>query len=145
MKYRQSSGNNSEVSRVVDILVVVAKLSSQLMDDLLEDHSVYIQSHHVEEEEVTRLGLFDDEVDAVLLDQSEAKVEQVSLEMCSNKFWAHHLLSPDPDLGRDHDEDPVDYDQGRQGPEDQEPEPEEDIDFLVNWIIRQLYLHNSWN
>ena len=86
MKNRQSSGNNSEVSRVVDILVVVAKLSSQLMDDLLEDHSVYIQSHHVEEEEVARLGLFDDEVDAVLLDQSEAKVEQVSLEMCSNKI-----------------------------------------------------------
>ena len=102
-------------SGVVDVFVVVSELPSQLLHNLLEDHSVDVQSHHVEKEKVSHFGLFNDDVDTLSLDESEAKVEQVG-----------------SDLGGQHDEDPVQYHQRSQAAEDQEPKPKEDVDFLIN-------------
>ncbi len=54
--------------RVVDVLVVVAELSRQLVDNLFEYDRVYVLAEHVEQEPVAHLGLLDDDVDALLLD-----------------------------------------------------------------------------
>ena len=58
---------------------MVAELSGQLVHHLLEDDGVYVEPEHVEEEPVPHLGLLDDDVDALLLDEAEADVEQISL------------------------------------------------------------------
>ena len=60
-----------------NITVTVSK--SKLKDSFLEDHSVDVEPHHVEEEEVPHLGLLHDDVDALLLDQSEPQIQQVGL------------------------------------------------------------------
>ncbi len=41
------------------------------MNDLLEDHGINVLSKHVEQEPVAHLGLLDDDVNALLLDQPE--------------------------------------------------------------------------
>ena len=51
------------------------------MDNLLENHRVNVLAQHVQQEEVTHLGLLDDDVDALLLDQSEPNVQKVGLEI----------------------------------------------------------------
>ena len=59
---------------------MVAKLPGELVDDLLEDDGVDVLAEHVEQEPVAHLGLLDDDVDTLLLDQSEPDVEDVSLQ-----------------------------------------------------------------
>ena len=66
---------------LIDILVMITKLSRQFMDNLLENHRVNVLAQHVQQEEVTHLGLLDDDVDALLLDQSEPNVQKVGLEI----------------------------------------------------------------
>ena len=58
---------------------MVAELPGQLVHHLLEDDGVYVEPEHVEEEPVPHLGLLDDDVDALLLDEAEADVEQIGL------------------------------------------------------------------
>ena len=53
---------------LVDVLVVVAKLPGELVDDLLEDDGVDVLAEHVEQEPVPHLGLLDDYVNAPFLD-----------------------------------------------------------------------------
>jgi hypothetical protein len=65
---------------LIDVLVVVAELPGQLVNDLLEDDRVDVLSEHVEEEPVAHLGLLDDDVDAFLLHQAEPDVQEVGLE-----------------------------------------------------------------
>ena len=50
------------------------------MHDLFEDDRVNILAQHVEQEPVAHLGLLDDDVDTLLLDESEPDVEDVSLQ-----------------------------------------------------------------
>ena len=59
---------------------MVAQLSRQLVYNLFEDDRVNVLAQHVEQEPVTHLGLLDDDVDTLLLDQSEPDVEDVSLK-----------------------------------------------------------------
>ena len=59
---------------------MVAKLPGELVDDLLEDDGVDVLAEHVEQEPVAHLGLLDDDVDTLLLDESEPDVEDVSLQ-----------------------------------------------------------------
>ena len=56
---------------------MVAQLPGELVHDFLEDDGVNVLAKHVEEEPVSHLGLFDDDVNALLLDQSEPDVEKV--------------------------------------------------------------------
>ena len=58
---------------------MVAQLPGQFVHHLLEDDGVDVEPEHVEEEPVPHLGLLDDDVDALLLDQAEADVEQIGL------------------------------------------------------------------
>ena len=53
----------------------MAKLSSQLVHHLLEDHRVDVLAEHVEEEPVADEGLLDNGVDDLPSYQSEADVE----------------------------------------------------------------------
>ena len=59
---------------------MVAQLSRQLVYNLFEDDRVNVLAQHVEQEPVTHLGLLDDDVDTLLLDESEPNVEDVSLQ-----------------------------------------------------------------
>ena len=59
---------------------MVAQLSCQLVYNLFEDDRVNVLAQHVEQEPVAHLGLLDDDVDTLLLDQSEPDVEDVSLQ-----------------------------------------------------------------
>ena len=59
---------------------MVAQLSGQLVNNLFEDDRVDVLAEHVEQEPVAHLGLLDDDVDTLLLDQSEPDVEDVSLQ-----------------------------------------------------------------
>ena len=62
------------------------------MDNILKNHRVNVEPHHVQQEEVPHLGLLDDDVDALLLDQSKSDVKQVGLKSYSLKFF-YHVLS----------------------------------------------------
>ena len=66
-------------SGLVHVLVVVTQLPRQLMDHLLEDHRVDVEPDHVQQEEVAHLGLFDNDIDALLLDQSKSDVQEICL------------------------------------------------------------------
>ena len=59
---------------------MVTQLSGQLVNNLFEDDRVDVLAQHVEQEPVAHLGLLDDDVDTLLLDQSEPDVEDVSLQ-----------------------------------------------------------------
>ena len=59
---------------------MVSQLSRQLVDNLFEDDRVNVLAQHVEQEPVTHLGLLDDDVNTLLLDQPEPDVEDVSLQ-----------------------------------------------------------------
>ena len=59
---------------------MIAQLSGQLVDNLFKDDRVNVLAQHVEQEPVAHLGLLDDDVDTLLLDQSEPDVEDVSLQ-----------------------------------------------------------------
>ena len=65
---------------LIDVLVVVAQLPGQLVDDLLEDDGVDVLTQHVEQEPVAHLGLLDDDVDAFLLHQTKPDVQEVGLK-----------------------------------------------------------------
>ena len=83
----------------------MAKLPRQLVHHFLEDHRVDILAQHVEEKPVTDEGLLDDGVDDFSADEAEADVEQVG---------AH--------LGAQDDYQSIQYDQGAQEGEQDEPE-----------------------
>ena len=99
---------------------MVSQPPGQLVYDLLEDHRVHVLPEHVEEEPVAHLGLLDDDVDALLLYEPESDVEQIG-----------------PHPGRDYDDDAVKDDHGCEAAQDQEPEPEEDVDLLIDDIDGQ--------
>ena len=65
---------------LVDILIMIAKLSCHLVNNLFENHRVNILPQHVQQEPVPHLCLLDDDVDALLLDQPEPDIEQVRLK-----------------------------------------------------------------
>ena len=94
---------------------MIAKFSGQLVYHFLEYDRVYVLAQHVEEEPVAHLRLLDDDVDALLLDEPEADVEQVG-----------------PHPRREDDEDAIDEDHGGQGAEEQHPEPGFKIKFNFN-------------
>lgn len=54
-------------SGFVDIVVVVAKLSSKLLNNLLEDHRINVESHYVEKEKISHFSFLDDDVDVAFL------------------------------------------------------------------------------
>ena len=58
---------------------MVAQLSGQFVHNLLEDDGVDVLAEHVEQEPVAHLGLLDNDVNALLLDQSISDVEEVGL------------------------------------------------------------------
>ena len=90
------------------------------MDDLLEDHGVHVLPEHVQQEPVAHLGLLDYYVDALLLDEPEADVEEVG---------------PHP-RGDDDDEAVEDHHSG-QHCQQQEVEPQEDVDLLIDNVDGQ--------
>ena len=77
-------------------------------------------AEHVEKEPVAHFGLADDGVDDFAVDEPEADVEQVG-----------------PHARRQDDDEPVEEDEGCEEAEDEEPEPEEDVDLLVDDVQRQ--------
>ena len=90
------------------------------MDDVLEDDRVDILPHQVDEEPVSHVALADDHVDALPLDASVAESQDEG-----------------PDVWREDDGYPVDENQEGEHPEDEQPEPDEDVDLLVDNVERQ--------
>ena len=82
----------------------MTKLPSQFMHDFFEDHGVHVLTQHVEQEPVAHVGLLDDGVDDFPPDESEPDVEQVGTHL-----WA------------DDDDQPVQYYQGTQYCQQNEP------------------------
>ena len=106
--------------RIVNVLVVVAQLSGQLVHHLLEDDGVNVLAQHVEQEPVAHLGLLDDDVDALLFDQSEPDEEQVGTHARGK-----------------HNHGPVDHHEHREQEEQEHPEPKEDVDLLIDNVQGQ--------
>ena len=77
-------------------------------------------TQHVEEKPVADVALLDDGVDDLSAYQPEADVEQVR-----------------PHLGADDDDDAVHDDEYAEHGEQDEPEPQEDVDLLVDDVERQ--------
>jgi len=98
----------------------VAQLFGELVDHILEYYGVYVLSQQVEEEPVTDVALADDGVDALLFHSPVSKPE--------NKG---------PDVRAEHDDNPVHDDHTREEAKEQEPEPDKNIDFLVNYVERK--------
>ena len=90
------------------------------MNHLLEDDGVNVLAKHIQQEPVTHLGLLDDDVDALLLDQAEPDVEEVC-----------------PHPGREDDHGPVDAHQRGEEHEQDHPEPEKDVDLLIDNVDGQ--------
>ena len=99
---------------------MIAQLSGQFVHDLLEDDGVDILPEHVEQEPIAHFGLLYDHVDALLLHESKANVEQVG-----------------PHPRREHDQRPIEDHQGREEEEQQHPEPEKDVDFFIDNVQGQ--------
>ena len=59
---------------------MVSKFSGKLVDNFFENHRINVEPHHVQKEEVTHLAFLHDDIYALLLDQSESDVKQVSLK-----------------------------------------------------------------
>ena len=108
------------VLSVHKVFAGVAELLAQLVHHLLEDDRVHVLAQHVEEEPVAHLGLADDRVDDLAVDEPEPDVEQVG-----------------PHPRAEDDDEPVEEDQGRQEAQDEEPEPEEDVDLFVDDVERK--------
>jgi len=87
------------------------------MDNLLENHRVYVLAHHVQQKPVSHFGFLDDDVNALLLDEPEPDVEQVGSYS-----------------GGEDNEYPVDDNKEGQKAKEEEPEPDEDVNFLINYI-----------
>jgi len=102
---------------------MIAQFSCHLMDNFLENHRVNVLAQHVQQEKVPHLGLLDDYVDALLLDQPEPDVQKVG-----------------PYSWREDNEDSVNHNQEGQNAKKKKPEPNEDVDFLINYIYWQ-YTH----
>ena len=64
---------------LVDIFVMISKLPRKFVNDFFEDDRVDVLSKHVEEEPVAHLGLLDDDVNALLFNESEPNVQKVCL------------------------------------------------------------------
>ena len=77
-------------------------------------------AEHVEEEPVAHLGLANDRVDHLPVDEPEADVQQVG----------SHPRAQD-------DDQPVEEDQCGQEAQDQEPEPQKDVDLFVDDVERE--------
>jgi len=86
----------------------------------LEDDGVNVLAQHVEQEPISHFGLLDDNVDAFFLDEAKADVEQIG-----------------PHSGRENDEDAVNDDQEGKRQKEQQPEPQEDVNLLVDNVQRQ--------
>ena len=69
---------------LVDILVVIAKLPGQFMDNFFENYRVDVLTQHIQEEPVAHLSFLDDNIDTFFLDQTESYVEDVCL---GRKVW----------------------------------------------------------
>ena len=79
---------------------MIAQLSGQLVDYFFEDDGVNVLAQHVEQEPVTHLGLLDDDVDTLLLDESEPDVEDVSLQGRSVRHVQPYLGELAVDMGQ---------------------------------------------
>ncbi len=90
------------------------------MDDFFEYHGIYVLAEHVEQEPVTHLRLLYDDVDALLLDEAEPYEKEVG---------SH--------AGRDYDDEAVEDDQCRHDRQQEEVEPQEDVDLLVDYVDGQ--------
>lgn len=77
-------------------------------------------TQHVEEEPVSHITLLDYSVDDLSSDESESNVEQVS-----------------PHFGTNDYNDPVDNDKEAKDAKKDEPEPEENVNFLIDDVERQ--------
>ncbi len=112
-----------------EVLPLVTQSPGELVHDLLEDDAVDVLSEHVEEEPVAHLALLDDGVDDLSLDEPEPDVEEVGSHSRADDYHES-----------------VDDDECREAAEDQEPEPQEDVDLLVDNVQRQnaegiVFLH----
>lgn len=87
------------------------------MNDFFKNNGIHILSKHVEKEPIAHLCLFNDDIDAFFLDESEANEEQVS-----SHSWRK---DNDSTIQNDH--------QG-QTAKNEKPEPKEHVDFLIDDI-----------
>jgi len=111
------------------VFALVAQPPGELVHDFFEDNTVDVLAQHVEEEPIAHLALLDDGVDDLALDEPESYVEEVG---------AHP--------GTDDYHETVDDNQGGEDAEDQEPEPQKNVDLLVDNVEwqdaeRVMFLH----
>lgn len=105
---------------LVGAVLVAAHLAGQIGDDLLVDERVDVLAQLVEQEPVTDVALVGHQLDLLALGEAGAGAEQEVAE-----------------LGTRHHGDPIDQRDAGQDAQDDEPEPEEHVDLLVDNIQRQ--------
>ena len=90
-----------------------SSIISKIHTYLFKDNGVNVLTEHVEKKPVAHLGLADDGIDHLSIDEAEANVEQVG----------SHARAKN-------DNEPVEQYQRRQKAQDEEPEPEEDVNLF---------------
>ena len=103
-----------KVSRISQVFTTVAELLGQLVENIFEDYLVNILAEEVEQEPVAHRRLFHHHLHALRLHPPVAQLEQVG-----------------PEGGGQAEAEPVDHHQGGEAGQAQHPEPEEDVDLLV--------------
>ena len=115
-----AGGVSVRESSLPDVPAAVAELLGQLVDHILEYHGVDVLAEQVDEEPVAHVGLADHHVDALALDAPVA-----------------HAQNKGPDVGAEDDGRAVDEDEEGEAAEEEEPEPDEDVDLLVDNVERE--------
>ncbi len=90
------------------------------MDDVLEDDGVNVLAQQVDEEPVAHIALGHDHLDALALDAAVA-----------------HAQGEGANVRAEHDGEAVDQHQEGQQPQEEQPEPDEDVNLLVDNVERQ--------
>jgi len=90
------------------------------VDDILEDDWVDVLPKKIEKKPVSNIALANDGINTLLLHSSVSESEHES-----------------SDVGAEDDDDPVDDHQAGQEAQEQQPEPDKDVDLLVNYIERK--------
>jgi len=117
---------------LIGISRAVAKFLSQFLNYILENNWVDVLSQKVEKEPVSNIALANDGINAFFFYPPISKSE--------NKC---------PDIGAEHDHNPVHDDHAGEEPKEKKPKPNKNVDFLIDYVERKntqciMLFYVSW-
>jgi len=98
----------------------VPQFLCQFVDHILENNWIDVLSQKIEKEPVSNIALANDGIDAFFFDSPISKSE--------NKC---------PDIGAEHDDNPVHDDHAGEEPEEKKPKPNKNVDFFIYYVERK--------